>query len=108
MPCHPRDPAMPKNFALLSELSEKPPGEFAMAAYETIMGRGPTPHECDQVIASLLRGDSPTWILGRLRYGAEGTRRAAEIPGLRMRYLFTPKGALMQQNVHLNGQPSDV
>ena len=87
MPCHPRDPAMPKNFALLSELSEKPPGEFAMAAYETIMGRGPTPHECDQVIASLLRGDSPTWILGRLRYGAEGTRRAAEIPGLRMRYL---------------------
>jgi O-antigen chain-terminating methyltransferase len=87
MPCHPRDPAMPKTFALLSELSEKPPGEFALAAYETLMGRRPTPPESDEVVASLLRGDSPTWILGKLRYGAEGTRHAAEIPGLRIRYL---------------------
>lgn len=78
---------MPKNFALLSELSEKAPGEFAMAAYETIVGRQPTPHESDDVMASLLRGDSPTWILGTLRYGAEGNRHATEIPGLRLRYL---------------------
>jgi SAM-dependent methyltransferase/predicted nucleic acid-binding Zn-ribbon protein len=78
---------MPKNFVLLSELSEKPPGEFAIAAYEAIMGRPPTPRESDDVVAAMLRGDSPTWILGALRYGAEGSRHGAEIPGLRVRYL---------------------
>ena len=55
---------MPKTFVLLSELSEKPPGEFAVAAYEMLMGRRPTPHENEEVLSSLLRGDSPTWILG--------------------------------------------
>ncbi|MBS0326606.1 MAG: methyltransferase domain-containing protein [Proteobacteria bacterium] len=58
-----------------------------MAAYRTLLGRAPTEVEASELVAALLRGDSPAWLLGRLRYGNEGRVRTVDIPGLLPRYL---------------------
>lgn len=38
------------------------------------------------MLSSLATGDSRAWLIGKLRYGAEGSRRGARIPGLRTHY----------------------
>ena len=69
------------------DLSALGPREFVDAAYHTILGRPPTAQERDQMLTSLLRGDTRTWLLGTLRFGPEGRRRSVTVPGLRVRYL---------------------
>ena len=61
--------------------------EFVDNAYRVLLGRSPTAAEHDEMLAALLRGDAKTWLLGKLRYGAEGRARGVFVEGLRDRYL---------------------
>jgi len=70
----------------LDELSALAPGDFVRVAYDRILQRAPTPPEQAEMMSALLRGDPRTWLVGKLRYGAEGRSRGVEVPGLRMRY----------------------
>ena len=100
--------------ALLDELSQLSPKDFAQRAYETILGRAPTTEEASRMLEALLRGDTPTWLLGALRYGREGRSRAIEVPGLRARYLaqrafrIPVLGALVQWLAALVRLPSSL
>jgi len=71
----------------LADLSSLAPRAFVQAAYQAVLGRPPTAAEEQEMLSSLVRGDSRAWLLGNLRYCAEGGRHGARIPGLRMRYV---------------------
>lgn len=71
---------------LLSRAAEFAPDELVSVAYEGILGRAPTEPERQRMEASLLRGESPAWLLGSLRYGHEGRLRAVPVRGLRKSY----------------------
>src|SRR6185312_15155128 len=61
---------------------------FVAEAYRRLLGRMPNGDERATMLDALLRGEPKSWILGGLRYGAEG--RAAAIPvgdAFRRRYL---------------------
>lgn len=73
--------------ANLDDLSIPDHGRFVDNAYRVILGRTPSPAERNAMLAGLLRGDTKTWLLGSLRYAAEGRVRGVSIPGLRVRYL---------------------
>ena len=61
-------------------------GEFVDRAYLTLLGRAPTAAEREDCLRALLAGEAKTWLLGRLRYGAEGRARAVSVRGLRAKY----------------------
>lgn len=61
--------------------------EFVENAHRVLLGRLPTATEHDEYLSALLRGDAKTWLLGKLRYGAEGCIHAIRVPGLRRKYL---------------------
>ena len=71
----------------VDELSCFDHGEFVDNAYAVLLGRPPTSTERENTLAALLAGDAKTWLLGRLRYGAEGRARAVPVWGLRGKYL---------------------
>ena len=70
----------------LIDLSVLAPRDFVQVTYDTILGRPPTTLEREEMLSALLRGDTRTWLAGKLRYGAEGRRRGIYVPGLRIRY----------------------
>lgn len=72
---------------LLADLSSLAPSDFAREAYDRILGRPPTPSERERMMAALLGGETPTRLLGALRYGDEGRARGVPVPGLRPRYI---------------------
>lgn len=77
----------PSNDAsLLHRLTWLDHHEFIDNAYRILLGRPPTPVEYVQVLTALLNGNAKTWLLGALRYSAEGRARGVPIPGLRYRY----------------------
>ena len=47
----------------LADLSSLAPTEFASQAYGRILGRPPTPIERERMVAALLGGETPTWLL---------------------------------------------
>lgn len=71
----------------LEELAGANPRKFIDTAYQAILDRPPTATEHEQMLAAMMRGDARTWLLGTLRYGAEGRAHGASIAGLRRRYL---------------------
>jgi O-antigen chain-terminating methyltransferase len=61
---------------------------FVAEAYRLLLGRAPDSGERAMMLDALLRGEAKSWILGRLRYSAEG--RAVDVPvgvAFRRRYL---------------------
>ena len=99
---------------LLAGLSTLAPSDFAGEAYARILGRAPTPGERDQMVSALLSGETPTLLLGALRYGDEGRIRAVPAPGLRSRYVaqrlfrLPIVGALLQWANALARLPSSL
>lgn len=79
-------PNAPREWTI-EELSAPDYAVFAEHAYVALLGRLPTSAEREAVRAALRQGDTKTWLLGRLRFGQEGRRRAVVVPGLRLRYL---------------------
>ena len=73
--------------ATLEDFSQADPATFVRSAYKVILGRAPTDSENAHMRAALMRGDTRTWLLGRLRYGDEGRARAVSIRGLGPRYV---------------------
>ena len=71
----------------IDELSRLDHREFVDNAYLTLLGRPPTAAEHEDFLGALLSGDAKSWLLGRLRYGAEGRARAVPVRGLRAKYL---------------------
>src|SRR5207247_1741998 len=63
----------------LAELSVLAPRDFVFATYDAILGRPPTSSEQHEMLSALMRGDARTWLVGRLRYGAEGRSRGADV-----------------------------
>ena len=72
---------------LLHRLTWPDHHEFVDNAYRILLGRPPTPDEYVRVLAVLLNGEAKTWLLGALRYSAEGREHGTAVPGLRPRYL---------------------
>lgn len=98
----------------LSALALLPPGEFAQRAYETILGRAPTSSEREAIVASLMNGETRTWLVGALRFGPQGRARGVPVPGLRARYVaqrlfrMPVVGGLLQWVNALAGLPSTL
>ena len=59
--------------ATLDELSALSSREFVDVAYSTILDRSPTEDERARMLSDLDEGQARTWLLGRLRFGAEDT-----------------------------------
>jgi len=64
------------------------PREFVDTAYRTILGRAPSDAERERMLEALLTGSTRPLVLGTLRYGEEGSARAVDVRGLRVRYLI--------------------
>jgi SAM-dependent methyltransferase len=71
----------------LVELSALAPRDFVQTTYDAILGRPPTSLERDEMLSALMLGDARTWLVGKLRYSAEGRSRGTDVPGLRTRYV---------------------
>ena len=71
----------------LDDFAGGPPREFVDSAYQGILGRAPSAEERQRMLESLLTGSTRPFLLGVLRYGAEGNARGVDIRGLRIRYL---------------------
>lgn len=71
----------------VDEVSRLDHREFVDHAYLALLGRAPTAAEREDCLSALLTGEAKTWLLGRLRYGAEGRARAVPVRGLRGKYL---------------------
>jgi O-antigen chain-terminating methyltransferase len=76
-----------RSAATLDELSALSSREFVDSAYSTILDRPPTEDERARMLSDLDEGQARTWVLGRLRFGAEGRRRSARVSGLWIRYV---------------------
>lgn len=66
----------------LAELSAFDHSEFVDHAFVALLGRRPDAIEHWEMLAGLLRGDTKTWLLGKLCYGAEGRARGVRVRSL--------------------------
>ena len=70
----------------LDDFASADPREFADSAYRAILGRPPSAAERERMVEALLAGSTRPFLLGSLRYGAEGRERRVDVRGLRVRY----------------------